>query len=181
MKTALFSLLFVMLFCTACDKSFVISESPDLNEIKIADHSCETLEFEGQIGYDFDSALDSLIKLKNISEEIQKTPLAVLFDYDDRYFCGITYGECGNYADILDSKGNYYLRSWYCPEDSETPAIREEIIFEEVKTFGIIHGPCGTITYQDRIGNDFSQALDSLVKLKKLFLEGLARDEYYID
>ncbi|MDR1981211.1 MAG: hypothetical protein LBQ39_06300 [Tannerellaceae bacterium] len=62
-----------------------------------------------------------------------------------------------------------------------TQAIPEEAIFEGVKTFGIIHGPCGTITYQNRIGNDFSQALDSLIKLDKPFLEGLTSDEYYVE
>ncbi|GHV08101.1 hypothetical protein FACS1894160_1820 [Bacteroidia bacterium] len=97
-----------------CDKSAVI-EFPELNEIKIADRPCETLEYAGQIGYNFESALDSLVRLKTISEEIRKVPLAVIFDYDDRYFCGILYGECANYADVLDSKGNYYLRSWHCP------------------------------------------------------------------
>jgi hypothetical protein len=182
MKGRLFYLLFAIFFCSACDKNSILSEDlPDLNEIKIADRPCETLAYIGQLDYDFDSALDSLVKLKNISGEIQKVPLTAIFDHDDRYFCGILYGECGNYADVLDSKGNYYSRTWYCPEDSETLDILEETIFKETKTFKIIQGPCGTITYQNRIGTDFNQALDSIIILKKPFLEGLTSDEYYID
>ena len=42
----------------------------------------------------------------------------VLFDYDDRSFFGISYDECGNYSDVLDTKGNYYMRSWDCQEDN---------------------------------------------------------------
>jgi heat shock protein HslJ len=104
------------------------SDTINLTKIKIADRPCETLEYIGQLDYDFDSALDSLVKLKNISGEIQKVPLTVIFDHDDRYFCGIIYGECANYADVLDSKGNYYSRTWYCPEDSETLGILEETV-----------------------------------------------------
>ena len=44
-----------------------------------------------KIGGDFETALDSLRKLKGISSEINKKPLEVLFDSDDRLFFGIIY------------------------------------------------------------------------------------------
>ncbi len=114
MKQIIFPILFATLF-VACDKNPEIS--PDLTQIRIKERPCETLEFTGKIGNDFDSALDSLRKLKGISSEITKEPLKVLFDYDNRIFLGITYGDCGMYSDVLDTKGNYYLRTWYCPDE----------------------------------------------------------------
>lgn len=32
---------------------------------------------------------------------------------DNRFFLGIIYGDCGMYLDVLETEGNYYLRSWY--------------------------------------------------------------------
>ena len=97
-------------------ESNAVSISPnsplDLTQIRIKERPNETLEYIGEIGSDFDTALDSLRKLKNIPSEIIKEPLEVLFDYDNRLFFSIIYGECGNYSDVLDTKGNYYLRSW---------------------------------------------------------------------
>ena len=118
MKKIVFTILFATLFVT-CDNvasddiSTISPNSPlDLTQIRIKERPNETLEYIGEIGSDFDTALDSLRKLKNIPSEIIKEPLEVLFDYDNRLFFGISYGECGNYSDVLDTKGNYYLRSW---------------------------------------------------------------------
>ena len=92
----------------------------DLTHIRIKGNPGETLEYIGKIGSDFDTALDSLRRRKSISSEIIKEPLEVLFDYDDRLFFGIVYGDCGMYSDVLDTKGYYYLRTWYTP-DVEQP------------------------------------------------------------
>ncbi|MBP5769939.1 MAG: hypothetical protein J6W75_01060 [Bacteroidaceae bacterium] len=94
---------------------------PDLTRIRLKEAPGETLEFIGRIGSDFDTALDSLRKLKNIPSEIIKEPIEVLFDYDDRLFFGISYGDCAMYSDVLDTKGYYYLRSWYCSDDNYHP------------------------------------------------------------
>jgi len=124
MKHIVFTILFAALF-VACDNvtsddNPVISpnSTPDLTQIRIKERPSETLEYVGEIGSDFDTALDSLRKLINIPSEIIKEPLEVLFDYDSRLFFGIIYGECGNYSDVLDTKGNYYLRSWYSSEET---------------------------------------------------------------
>jgi hypothetical protein len=175
MKQILFSMLFAILFA-ACDKN--VESLPDLNKIRIKERPCEILEYVGKIGKDFDSALDSLRKLKNISSEIIKEPLDVLFDYDDRKFYGIVYGDCGMYADVLDTKGNYYLRSWYCPDENDDVDIQEEPILIEIKTFTIDHG-CATIVYQSRIGKDFNSALDSLIRKYEPILNVLAEEGRY--
>ena len=174
MKQLIFSMLFATLF-VACDKN--PENSPDLTKIRIKENPSEMLEYVGKIGDDFDSALNSLRKLKNISSEIIKEPLDVLFDYDNRQFFGITYDDCGMYTDVLDTKGNYYLRSWYCPDESDIE-IEEESIFNETKTFTIDHG-CATITYQSRIGNDFNSALDSLTRKYEPILNVLAEEGHY--
>ncbi len=59
----------------------------------------------------------------------------------------------------------------------EKPLFQKEKIFEENNTFDIIIGPCGTIKYCDRIGNDYKSALDSLLKIRKPNLI----EEYYLD
>jgi hypothetical protein len=165
MKQILFSMLFAILFI-ACDKN---EESlPDLTKIRIKERPCEVLEYVGKIGNDFDLALDSLRKLKNSSSEIIKESLEVLFDCDNRQFWGIAYGDCGMYTDVLDTKGNYYLRTWYCPDQNAT---EEETIFENNKIFNI-KGGCETMSYKsiiytNKLGNDFASALDSLIKLKE--------------
>ena len=97
----------------------------DLTHIRIIDNPGETLEYIGKIGNDFNTALDSLRKLKGISSEIIKEPLEVIFDYDDRLFFGISYGECGMYSDVLDTKGYYYLRTWYSSGENYRPFIED--------------------------------------------------------
>ena len=91
--------------------------TPDLTQIRIEERPCETLEYIGKTGNDFDSALDALKRQKNLdSETIKVVPLAVIFDADGRAFYGIAYGDCGMYSDVIDTKGNLYRRSWYCPD-----------------------------------------------------------------
>ena len=182
MKTKM--VLVILLSCfflfVACDKN--PENSPDLTEIRIKERPCEILEYVGEIGNDFDSALDSLRKLKNISSEITKVSLEVLFDYDNRKFYGIVYDDCAMYADVLDTKGNYYLRTWFCPNENDAD-IQEESIFKENKIFKIIHGEaCGSIMYHARIGNNFNSALDSLIELQKpTILANTWVEEYYIE
>lgn len=164
MKRLTFFILFATLV-VACENNF--ENKPDLTKIRIADRPCETLEYIGKIGNDFDTALDSLRNLKNIYSEIVKEPLEVLFDNDNRKFYGIIQGDCAMYSDVIDTKGNYYLRTWYCSAN-----VKEESIFYEDKTFTIDNG-CATITYQGRIGNDFNSALDSLIKRYELLERGI--------
>ncbi len=104
-------------FFVACASGDNPITPPDLTQIRIKENPGETLKYVGRIGSDFDTALDSLRKLKSIPSEIIKEPLEVLFDYDDRLFFGITYGDCGMYSDVLDTKGFYYLRSWYSSDE----------------------------------------------------------------
>ena len=121
MKKIVFTILFATLFvaCVSDDNPVISPNStPDLTQIRIKERPGEMLEYVGKIGGDFDTALDSLRKLKNIPSEIIKEPLEVLFDYDNRLFFGIGYSDCGNYSDVLDTKGNYYLRSWYSSEET---------------------------------------------------------------
>jgi len=183
MKQIVFSILFAALF-VACDNvtsddNLVISpnSTPDLTQIRIKERPGETLKYVGEIGSDFDTALDSLRKLKDMPSEIIKVPLEVLFDYDSRLFFGIIYGECGNYSDVLDTKGNYYLRSWYWLNENNV-SIQEEPLFNENKTFTINNGSA-TIDYQSRIGYDFDSALDSLIRRYEPLLETLAKEEHY--
>ena len=117
MKQIVLSILIAILY-VACAFGEEPVTSPDLTQIRIKENPGETLEYVGKIGNDYDSALDSLRKLKAISSEIIKEPLEVVFDYDDRFFFGIIYDDCGMYSDVLDTEGNYYLRSWYSSEDN---------------------------------------------------------------
>ena len=59
-----------------------------------------------------------------------------------------------------------------------TKVIQEESIFSENKTFTVDNG-CTTITYQNRIGNDFESALDSLIKKYDPILNTLATEGHY--
>ena len=180
MKKIVFAIMFAALFvaCDSDDHSVILPNlTPDLTQIRIKERPCETLEYVGEIGGDFDTALDSLRKLKNIPSEIIKKPLEVLFDYDSRLFFGIGYGDCGNYSDVLDTKGNYYLRSWYCSEEDNV-IIQEELIFNENKTFTIGNGKA-KIIYQSRIGYDFDSALDSLIRRYEPILKTAAIEGHY--
>lgn len=181
MKQIVFTLLFAALL-VACDEDSDTTQdteiSVDLTQIRIKERPSEMLEYVGAIGRDFDTALDSLRKLKGIPSEIIKKPLEVLFDYDNRLFFGIIYGDCGNYSDVLDTKGNYYLRSWYCSDENNV-SIQEELIFKENKTFTIGKGGSSKIAYQGRIGYDFDSALDSLIRKYEPLLHTLTKEGHY--
>jgi hypothetical protein len=97
----------------------VVEPEPDLTGIKIKDNPCETLKYIRQIGRDFDTALDSLRMFKNITSEITRAPLEVIFTADDRLFYGIEYG-AGKYTDVLDTKGGWYERTYKC-EGEDNP------------------------------------------------------------
>ena len=158
---------------------------PDLTQIGIKAKPAEKLQYEGRIGSNFDTALDSLRKLKAIHSEIIKQPLEVLFDYDDRMFFGIVYGDCAMYSDVLDTKGYYYHRSWYSSEEENKADMQEEPLFKENQTFTIGNGG-SSIMYLGKIGNDFESALDSLTRKREPMLNALAKmgsysGEYTID
>ncbi len=123
MKQLLFSILFVILFI-ACDNNSeypAIEEPVDLTELKIKGRPCETLEYVGKIGNDFNSALESLRSLKNIPLSILIDTLEVLFDHDDREFYGIVYLSIAMFPSqsmVLDTKGNYYWIKYHCPDET---------------------------------------------------------------
>lgn len=173
-KTTLALLLFTLLFIT-CDNDHV--REPDLSQIRIREDPSETLNYIGKIGIDFNSALDSLKILKDITSEITKEPLEVLFDYDDRIFWGISFGGCVNYTDVLDTKGYYYLRTWHQME-SNNADMQEEYIFNENQTF-TIDKDCAKITYQGKIGYDTESALDSLMKRYEQLFISLVKEGHY--
>ncbi|MDR1226366.1 MAG: hypothetical protein LBK47_05635 [Prevotellaceae bacterium] len=188
MKTEILFLSLILLLASGCvgnndlpEENKVVNREenqPDLAAIRIKERPCETLEYVGKIGSDFDAALDSLRNLKHIPSEVDKVSVEVLFDYDNRDFYGIAYGDCAMYSDVLDTKGNYYLRSWYCPDEND---IQEDTIFYDNKTFTIDTNRCATITYESRIGNNFNSALDSLKKIYKQTLDTYGEDGYHIE
>ena len=178
----LFATLFVACNNDAHDEDTVM---PDLTQIGIKAKPAEKLQYVGRIGSNFDTALDSLRKLKGIHSEIIKEPLEVLFDYDDRMFFGIVYGDCAMYSDVLDTKGYYYHRSWYSSEEENKADMQEEPLFKENQTFTIGNGG-SSIMYLGKIGNDFESALDSLTRKREPMLNALAKmgsysGEYTID
>lgn len=178
MKQIVFSIIFSTFFVefnvVAHNDNPVI---PLLSQIRIKENPGETLEYIGKIGSDFDSALDSLRRLKGISSEMGKEPLEVIFDYDGRLFYGIVNGDCRNYSDVLDTKGNYYLRTWFCSNENDVD-IPEESIFNQNSTF-TIDNSCEKIVYHSRIGNDFDSALDSLIRKYEPILNTLAKEGHY--
>ncbi len=119
MKKIVFPILLATLLvaCFAACKDSADDETMDLTHIRIKDNPNETLKYVGRIGNDLDTALEALRQRKSITSEIKKEPLEVVFDRDDRLFFGIAYGDCAMYSDVLDTKGYYYTRSWYSPNE----------------------------------------------------------------
>ena len=109
--------------------------TPDLTHIRIKENPNETLEYIGKIGNDYYSALDSLRKLKDLSSEVIREPLEVIFTADDRCFWGINYDDCGMYSDVLDTKGNYYLRTWCNSDDNVVNVIVPALLNVHRKSF----------------------------------------------
>ena len=107
-KNILLSFTFVLLFFVSCKKE----TGCDLNNIRLTDYPEEKLVNVGAIGSDFDSALDSLKSIRNISDSTLwfKIPLEVISNCDDRSFFGISTSDCGEHTDVLDTKGQYYTR-----------------------------------------------------------------------
>ena len=98
------------------------------NKTFTLDHSGATIVYQSRIGYDFDSALDSLIRryepiLKTAAIEghysgegfnIDKQKINVNFSYDSRAFVLLTFIDKANIynylftGDVIDEKGNLY-------------------------------------------------------------------------
>ena len=107
-----------------------IQEEPVFRDNKVftVDKGSATLIYQSRIGYDFESALDSLIKnynplLNTLAAEghysgkgfnIDKEKINVNFNYDNRAFWLLTFTDKANVYNILfsgeviDDKGNYY-------------------------------------------------------------------------
>ncbi len=173
-----FITILVATLLVACNNDKEKVTSPDLSQIRIKGETCETLDYIGRIGNNFDAALDSLCNLKRIStQEIIKVPLEVLFDYDNRLFLGINYGDCGLYSDVLDTKGYYYKRTWHDTAMKDA-GLQEEMLFSENKSF-LIDGGCAAINYKSRLGVDFDSALDSLIKIYEPLMSILETEGHY--
>lgn len=173
-----FITILVATLLVACNNDKEQVTSPDLSQIRIKGETCETLDYIGRIGNNFDAALDSLCNLKRIStQEIIKVPLEVLFDHDNRLFWGINYGDCGLYSDVLDTKGYYYKRTWHDTAMKDA-GLQEEMLFSENKSF-LIDGGCAAINYRFRLGVDFDSALDSLIKRYEPILNALTKEGHY--
>ena len=142
MKKIVFTILFATLF-VACDSDDNSVTSPNLdiqeeslfNENKIFKSYGGSIVYQSRIGYDFDSALDSLIRryepiLKTLAIEghysgeglnIAKGKINVDFSYDNRAFFLLTISDKANIyqvlftGDVIDEKGNYFRAIW--PDD----------------------------------------------------------------
>ncbi len=140
MKKIVFAILFATLF-VACNNvtgedNPVISPNVDMQEEPIFNDNRtftingggSTIVYQSRIGYDFDSALDSLIRryepiLNTLATEghysgegfnIDKERINVNFSYDNRAFVLLTFADKVNIyqilfsGDVIDEKGNYY-------------------------------------------------------------------------
>ena len=139
MKKIAFTILFATLF-VACDSddnpvispNLYIQEESLFNENKTFKCNGGSMVYQSRIGYDFDSALDSLIRryepiLKTAATEghysgegiiIDKKKINVDFSYDNRAFFLLTISDKTNIyqnlftGDVIDEKGNYF-RVWW--------------------------------------------------------------------
>ena len=56
----------------------------------------------------------------------------------------------------------------------------EEFNLTKGQSFEIIHGACGSIVYQEKIGCDFDSALDYVIKFREPFVAEPWVEEYYV-
>ena len=124
MKQTFFLILFATLFA-ACNNDCGCRD----NDYTVNGNPCVCIKFKGQIGNDFDSALDSLKRqyeplFQTLATEghysgkgyyIEKEKINVDFADDDRaFFCLIFVDSVSVYInhlatmDVIDEKGNYY-------------------------------------------------------------------------
>jgi len=127
MKQIFFCFL-LSLFFTSCKKTFTDDETlfKKHKTFKIIDGACGSIKYQGKIGNNFDSALDSLIKLREpfiygnprVEEYyIEKEIMTIDFKYDDRVFFSIGFTDSRglhifSLTDVIDSKGSYFVIRW---------------------------------------------------------------------
>ena len=112
-----------------------VQEEQIFNENKTFTCSGGSIEYQGRIGNDFDSALDSLIRryepiLNTLATEghysgeglnIDKAKINVDFSYDNRAFFLLTISDKANIynclftGNVIDERGNYFRVRW--PDD----------------------------------------------------------------
>jgi hypothetical protein len=122
MKIVIISM-FLCLFIACNNEENIDSQEPNLNNLLIIHGPCGKLAFKGKIGNNFDSALDSLLRIHpSLGYDcIEKDTIIVDFNYDDRHFISNAYmdANCESYivsiGDVLDSMGNYY-GIWWCED-----------------------------------------------------------------
>ena len=143
MRKIVFTILFASLL-VACDNNTsddnpiissnstpIMQEEQIFNENKTFTGSA-TIVYQSRIGYNFDSALDSLIRryepiLETAAIEghysgeginIYKEKINVNFSYDNRAFVLLTFVDKANIyqvlftSDVIDEKGNYFRVAW---------------------------------------------------------------------
>ena len=143
MRKIVFTILFASLL-VACDNNTsddnpiissnstpIMQEEQIFNENKTFTGSA-TIVYQSRIGYNFDSALDSLIRrygpiLKTLATEghysgeglnIDEKKINVDFSYDNRAFFLLTISDKANIyqclftGDVIDEKGNYFKVIW---------------------------------------------------------------------
>lgn len=126
MKQILFSILFVTLFF-ACDENSEESMFYENKTFPIIHGACGSIMYQGRIGNNFDSALDSLIKRREpmiyantwVKEYyIEKETMTIDFNYDNRMFYSIGFIDkvqkihIFSLSDVIDSNGNYFTILW---------------------------------------------------------------------
>ena len=119
-----FSTLFIACNKNPKDDEFNLTKG---QSFKIIHGACGSIVFLEKIGSDFDSALDSVIKLREpmiIAQPrvegyyIEKEIMTIDFHYDDRVFYSIGFiDKIKNFhifslSDVIDSEGNYFYIYW---------------------------------------------------------------------
>jgi hypothetical protein len=111
---------------TNCEKS----TDQDSVEYKILSGACGTISLVNKIGYDFNSALDSLVTIREpfLMGGCPETPcynyyididtLGIEYDSDNREFIGVIFRNIANdlsiftMTDVIDTYGYYYKINW---------------------------------------------------------------------
>ncbi len=139
MKTVILNILMLFVVAASCseespapdEKNLIEKESifETVDKFDIIKGPCGKIEYIDRIGNNFDSALDSLLKIVvpivtncpdiNCSDyTIEKDTIEVDFSHDNRMFISIAFKDKDNYMhissinDVLDINGNYFNVMW---------------------------------------------------------------------
>ena len=120
MKNILYIAVLVAIFALiSCERT-----NDGTNDVADGTYKCDVgyITLQARIGGDFDSALDSLLKVKTVLPDtpyvVVPEALNVEYNTDDRCFYTIAFKREANGAylqspsDVLDTRGNWYLLAW---------------------------------------------------------------------